>query len=222
MSKQACGACPDCPAVLGGSLLALVEGAPSRCEFRCVQVPARTFLPSTSSPADSVALVRRGIVMRQRIDATGEGAAFDVAGAGAMLPLSESVAVLALTDALLCICPGQSLGATIQARHNAALDLVRAQSQVLERVARLADARGRRTATGKVATLLCALADTLSPYGESEIVPAGVQQRDLGALLSIRHESVCRVVQGLVKRGAVGRVTGGLRIVDRPKLELCA
>ena len=66
--------------------------------------------------------------------------------------------------------------------------------------------------------LLLALADTLSPPKMTAVIPSSLQQRDMAALLGLRHETVCRAVAQLVSRGALQRDTEGFRIVDRALL----
>jgi hypothetical protein len=46
-----------------------------------------------------------------------------------------------------------------------------------------------------------------------------LQQRDLAALLGMRHESVCRAMQILARRGAIARTSDGLRLLDRECLK---
>jgi hypothetical protein len=82
---------------------------------------------------------------------------------------------------------------------------------------RLADARARPGAAAKIAALLCALSDTLRP-GSSRI-PAEFLQRDLAGLVSIRHESVCRVLRDFARHGLISKDGDGIMLLDRPQLQ---
>ena len=209
--------CPDCPAVLGNVLSAMVQEAPSGCLLGCASVPARGMLPESSAAPPGLALVRRGIVVRQRVDASGSATAIDAVGPGGLLPLRDGG--YAATDVLFCAIPPRDLAETLESSIATAHDVIRLLSHALERVERIADARGRKTAAGRVAALLGALVDMLSPYRRYDLVPVGLRQRDLAALLAIRHESVCRELRTLESSGAVARVTEGIRIIDRAKLD---
>lgn len=169
----------------------------------------------------ALALVRRGIVMRQRVDGAGRTMAIDIAGPGSALPigtLGESGDYgYAVDDALLCLAPADTLERAVAAGATNALDVVRAQASILERVERIAEARGRASATSRVAGLLLTLGETLTPTRLTTIPPS-IQQRDLAALLALRHESVCRSLATLVKRNLVSRTAHGLRLVDRRSL----
>jgi DNA-binding IclR family transcriptional regulator len=92
-------------------------------------------------------------------------------------------------------------------------------TQTLDRLERIAQARSRPSALARVAALLTALADTLSPPRRLPCIPAALQQRDLAALLAMRHESVCRAIQDLAREGLVRRDHEGLHLRDRERLE---
>jgi hypothetical protein len=139
------------------------------------------------------------------------------------MPLSEggdaSNAGYAAADALLCLCPRRPLRTAIDAGAPTSAQVVALYSAALDRVERIARARSRPTALARVAALLCALADTLSPPRRLACLPAALQQRDLAALLAMRHESVCRAIQTLIRRGGLDRTAEGLRLLDRAQLE---
>jgi CRP-like cAMP-binding protein len=174
-------------------------------------------LPQSSTAAPGLALVRRGIVVRQRVDASGGATAIDAVGPGGLLPLRDSA--YAATDVLFCACAERDLAEALGTSLATAREVIRLLEHALERVERIADARGRKSAAGRVAALLGALVDMLSPYRRYDLVPAGLRQRDMAALLAIRHESVCRELRTLESSGAVARVAEGIRIVDRAKLD---
>jgi CRP-like cAMP-binding protein len=167
--------------------------------------------------------VRRGIVVRQRIDADGSAIAVDAVGPGGAIPLAEggdaTSSGYAVDDSLLCLCPRRRLRDAVDAGAPTSAQVLALHASALDRVERIAQARGRPKAIASVAALLCALADTLSPPRRLACLPASLQQRDLGALLSMRHESVCRAMQALAGRGAITRTGDGIRLLDRARLE---
>jgi len=99
-----------------------------------------------------------------------------------------------------------------------AMDLVHVQADALERVERLADARGRSSAARRVAALLCVLADKLGAPRQPNRV-SGLKQRDMAALLCMRHETFCRALTEFEGDGVIRRESGGIDIVDRDALE---
>jgi CRP-like cAMP-binding protein len=215
-------ACPDCPAVRSNVLEGLVHRE-AGCAFRCLSVPARQPLPARWRGDYGFALVRRGIVVRQRTDGSGRATSIDIAGPGSAVPIGgqgdDGAGGYAVDDVMLCLVPTEAFGEAVVGGQGGARDVVSAQSAVLQRVERIAEARSRASATSRVASLLLAIGDTLSPLRPSTVIPSAIQQRDLASLLALRHESVCRSVASLEKSGFVQRSSGGLRIVDRPALE---
>jgi CRP-like cAMP-binding protein len=223
MAERRDGVCPDCPAARVDMLEALIEPPSGRCALRCVCLSARQPMPPRWFGMYGLALVRRGVIVRQRVDAHGCATAIDAIGPGGAAPLSDSgeadTTGYAAADALICLCPKAPLRASIDAGAPTASQMVALQAAALERVERIAAARGRPTAIGRLAALVCALADTLSPPRRLTVVPGALQQRDLGALLGMRHESVCRALGSLEDSGALVRTHDGIRLLDRAKLE---
>lgn len=212
--------CPDCPAKRARVLEQLVD-QPSGCAFRCLAVAAREPLPLAWRREYGLALVRRGIIVRQRIDAQGRATAIDVAGPGSAIPITDEgdgTTGYAVDDAMLCLCPSPVLGATVDGGSTGARAVVSAQAAVLTRVERIAEARGRASAASRVAALLVTIADTLSDRPLTS-VPAAIQQRDMASLVALRHESVCRIIAALSRKGVIERTPQGLFIADRPALE---
>jgi len=210
--------------VARGDLLSqLVGEGQERCAFRCLFVGARQPLPPRWFGSYGLAFVRRGIVVRQRVDSHGSATAVDAVGPGGAMLLSEggdaSSSGYAADDVLLCLCPRRTLRATIDAGAPGSSQIVELHAASLDRVERIAAARCRATAVARVAGLLCVLADTLSPPRRLTRIPAALQQRDLAALLSMRHESVCRALGVIARRGAVERTVDGFRLLDRRWLE---
>lgn len=215
--------CPDCPVKPRGALGALVDVATSRCALPSLLVPARHALPPQWFGAYGLALVRRGIIVRQRVDAGGSAVAIDAVGPGGAAPLLDSAEKAsggyAADDALVCLVPTPALWGALDAGAPAANYVVALHLAALERVERIADARGRATPTRRVAALLCTLADTLAPPRRLGTVPAALQQRDMAALLAMRHESVCRALGALERRRCLVREGDGIRLLDRARIE---
>ena len=190
--------------------------------LRTVSVEARQPLPIEWRVSYGLATVRRGIIIRQRIDSTGRASAIDIVGPGSVLPISaledDGAAGYAVDDAKLCLAPTEliHLGTS---RGEMAQDLLRAHATMLQRVERIAEARSRPTALAQVATLLVTICDTLTPTRLLK-TPGALQQRDLGAVLAIRHESVCRALTRLEKEGLILRTEANeLHLIDRAALE---
>lgn len=209
-------ACPDCPATRQQAFPTLASSRAS-CAFQCASVSARAPIPSRWSDDYELALVRRGILIRQRIDPSGGVTSVDAVGPGCLLRLpggEASATGYAASDALVCLLPHDILARA----EEAPWDLVRLQQQSIERMERFADARGRTSAESKVAALLSTLADSVAPCRDGDAVPSGIQQRDMAELVSLRHETVCRALRALEERGAIDRGRDQIRIVDRAML----
>ncbi len=203
-----------------GALVSPEEGS---CAFRCVFVAARQPLPLRWSVAYGIAFVRRGVLVRERVDAGGTATVVDVVGPGGVIPLPAAAdggaPGYAAADALVCLCPRRPLRLAIDAGAPMAGQIVGLHAAALERVERIAEARSRGGAVERVAALICALSDTLAPPRTLDLIPAALQQRDLAAVLAMRHESVCRALARLERRGALLRERDGIRLLDRGKLE---
>jgi CRP-like cAMP-binding protein len=163
------------------------------------------------------------------VDAHGRTTAIDAVGPGCAFPIepsegddapSSTAASYAVTRTLVCLCKEQPIETSLRGGGDTALDLHKLHCEALHRMERLADARGRSVAASRVAALLCTLADTLvrRESGSSRI-PAGFLQRDFAALLSIRHESVCRSMRDFSKRGLISQETDGIHLLERSRLE---
>jgi hypothetical protein len=215
-------ACPDCPAHHDGVFSALLPEGPRPCALRVASLANREPLPAAWSGRYALALVRRGIVVRQRVDRSGHATAVDAVGSGSALLLGSSesdVSGYAAGDAVLCLCPARALEADTCGALGTARDLARLQARAIDRMERIAQARSRPTLGERVAHLLCTLADTLSPGRRLDVIPADLQQRDLAALLGARHESVCRALGWLENAGAARRSPTGIVLRSRDLLE---
>jgi CRP-like cAMP-binding protein len=124
----------------------------------------------------------------------------------------------AVDDALLCLCPRRRLEDAIDAGTPTSAQVLGLIGAALDRVERIAQARSRPTATARLASLLCALSETLSPPRQLAFIPAALQQRDMAAVLAMRHESVCRAMSLLERRGALARTGDGVHLLDRERL----
>jgi CRP-like cAMP-binding protein len=131
----------------------------------------------------------------------------------------SSVGGYAVNDVILCACPTEPMQGSMATHPQTPRDVVRLQSQALDRMERLVDARGRMTVVERVAATLLALVDSLSPFRRTEVISSDLQQTDLAALVSARQETVCRALRALERRGLIARDGDGIRIADRQRLE---
>jgi hypothetical protein len=219
--------CPDCPMPRAEALESGIPPQVSVCTFRCVTLAARAPIPPEWFKAYGLGVVRRGILIRQRVDAHGHATAVDAVGAAGVIPLSiashageeSNMSGFAVSDVLLCAWPSTTMRASMEADADTSRDLLKLQGHALRRMERLVDARGRSTVVERVAALLCALSDTLSPARHTDVIPLELQQIDLAALVSARQETVCRALGTLQKRGLIARTPDGTRIANRRALE---
>jgi|SRR5581483_5323167 len=203
-------ACPDCPAFGVCAPTELLPGPTNACAFESLRIDARTPLPDRWHGDATLALVRRGIVVRQRVDARGRVATVDAAGIGSVIPIDEGGArIWAVTDAVLCLLPRDA---------GDGWDVTKLVRAVLDRVERIAEARGRSSSVSRAAALLCVLADTLTPTPRA-LVPADLPQRMMASLAGLRQESICRAFKRLLRRNLVMRDDRGLHLLDREALE---
>lgn len=213
--------CPDCPGAR--PLLDALGGERAACAFRSWSLPARAPVPPELLAGSALTLVRRGIVVKELVDAAGRATVIDVVGPGSALAFAHrpGITAFAAGPALLCACPTGRLDERLAGPDGLGLarELLRLQQTALARMERLADARGRATVGERVAALLCALADGLSAPRTLTRLPSELRQRELGALLAIRHESVCRELRRLEHAGVVRRTSECLELLDRAALE---
>ena len=215
-------ACPDCPGARMGLLRSMIGETKFTCMFETVSVEGRAFTPTSWADRHAFGLVRRGVLIRQRLDETGSATAIDAAGPGCYFPLNADRASAscgyAATDLIVCLCPRAVLRRALAESGSANQDLMQLQLDALARVERLAQARGGKTVHRRVASLLRVLSETLSPPRTRDRLPSGLQQRDMAKLLGVRHETLCRVLRALEEDGAIERSPDGILLVDRSKL----
>ncbi|MBK8169007.1 MAG: helix-turn-helix domain-containing protein [Sandaracinaceae bacterium] len=217
------GVCNGCPAERRDVFESLVRGGKGACAFPCASVSARATLPDRWFDLYGFAFVRRGILIRQCVDENGVTTALDAAGAGALVALDRSddriaSAGYAVSDLLVCLYPRTVLDTVVENGGQLVRELMTLQAQAAARLDAFSHARAQPNAVNAAGALLLALADTLSPPKMTAVIPSSLQQRDMAALLGLRHETVCRAVAQLVSRGALQRDTEGFRIVDRALL----
>jgi len=229
-AHKPCGAqhCVGCPAIARNVLPGLLGDSTAGCGFDSMPVDARAMLPASWLSKYAFVIVRRGYVVRQRTDAAGRTTAVDAVGPGCCFPVDRdsiegrgsATSGYAVSRALLCLCDAETFSRSLEAGGRTALQVHQLDGEAIVRMERLADARGRGGTASKVAALLCTLSDTLRPATPREAtIPGEFLQRDLAALLSIRHESVCRVLRDFSDQGLVTKSADGLRIGDRAALE---
>ena len=204
-------ACPDCPGARLGVLEPLVGETKDQCSFVSEHVAARSPLPPDWGTKYGFGLVRRGVVIRQRINGDGKAVAIDAAGSGCLFPIPEDQSGIlgyCASGTVVCLCSRETIESAI-ADGDTSGDLFALHQAVLTRVERLAFARGAQTLNQKVARLLVVLAETLSPPRIRTNLPPGLQQRDMSALVGVRHESFCRALAKLDQNGWIARESGG-------------
>lgn len=212
--------CIDCAAVRGGVLARLIGDGVDDCQFATYTIDARKALPDEPLGPGSLVLVRRGVIIRQRLDPGRRPVAVDAIGpGGAFFVTAGSQAAYAVDRTLICSCDEGVLLRGLKASNHGLSDLHALHAQSSYRMERLAEARGRQSVRARVAALLSVLADTLSPHGGPRAqLPSGLLQRDLASLVSTRHESVCRILRDLSQEGIVEHGPDGIRILDRSRL----
>lgn len=218
-------ACPDCPGGRLGVLRDLVGDTKHECAFETASIEGRAFVPASWADRHAFGLVRRGVLIRQRLDDAGRATAIDAAGPGCMFPIEATrhtgISVscdYAATDLIVCLCPRAVLENVLDGSSKAGRDMLALQLTALDRVERLTQARGAPTVRQRVASLLIVLSDTLSPPRTRERLPSGLQQRDMSKLLGVRHETFCRVLRELESEGAIERDPDGLLLINREAL----
>lgn len=210
--------CLDCPSSRTGCFSGEVREGGSTCRFVKATVEARAPLPREWSEHHAFALVRRGVIVRTRAEPRGASIAIDCAGPGTVLPLRTTNAELgyAATQTLVCLYPRRQLQQAMLEDRELSREVLEGLEGALERVERLAEARGHGMAEQRMARVLAVLADTVSPAMHRDRLHDGIQQRDLARLAGVRHESVCRFL-GKLERAETIRRHDGVLFVDRPE-----
>jgi CRP-like cAMP-binding protein len=208
--------CPDCLVARHGMLSAILGTSSGPCLLHSLTLDARADLPSSWFERYAFAVVRRGVVVRQRVEPDGERVAIDAAGPGSLLPLrmapgAGSSTGYAASRVIVCVYPHEEL--ELAGVGEATLgDLLRLQQQALERLERIAAARGRASAVEQVLALLDALLESIAPLRDGEPKPIDLTQRDMALLLRLRPETVCRALRTLEQQGAIMRTSSGFTV----------
>ncbi len=216
--------CPDCPRV-GFDCFDRLARRPAGCALDGKRLEAKAPIPPGWSEHYAFYMVRRGVLLRQRIDAHGRSVILDAAGPGCVFALEpdEPTAAstscgYAATDVLVCLLERSELERSLEEEPLLASELLTLERRTLIRVERLAQARGAETAAQRVAALLLTLTDTLTPGRRRSHLPPGLTQRTLAQMIGVRHETLCRALRKLDSAGAIERSADGLRIMDRAGL----
>lgn len=178
----------------------MLGSATEPCALQCVAVEDRAQLPPEWFERYAFGIVRRGVVVRERVSGpTGERTAVDAAGPGAYLPLRsgrtrDASGGYAASRVLLCLYPRPTFEPAAHGSE-AASDLLGLQGDAIERLERIADARGRASGPEKVAAMLEVLGETVTQRDGSPRLLSNLQQRDLAALLQLRPETVSRALR---------------------------
>lgn len=216
------GHCIDCPAQRGDILKALIGDTTHECAFDTQSIEARAQLKLTSLNPGDLVMVRRGMLIRTRMDASGHAIAVDALGSGASFVVPEDTersCAYAVDRTLYCTISGPSLLAGLRPDDAGLSDLHELHRAIQARLERFSDARGRATVRARVAATLCTLADTMSPpQGRRAQLPSALLQRDIAALASTRHESVCRILREFSESGLVEHGPDGINILNHEGL----
>lgn len=212
--------CVDCPAARVGCFEGAVSDGVSPCRFVKATLPARAQIPPSWAERYAFALVRRGVLIRTRAGGSGPPVSVDCAGPGALVPWPSRAGELgyAATDVLACLYLREGVDEDISREPQTTRDTIEGLACALDRVERLAEARGQASAEERVARVLAVIADTLSPPVRRVRLPSALQQRDLARLAGVRHESFCRILGKLERAGVVHRSTEGLEITRHEEL----
>lgn len=220
LAPRAQAHCVECPTARTGCFEAAVGFGASSCRFVKTTLSARAPIPAAWSTEYALALVRRGVLVRTRTASDGPAIAIDCVGPGAGMPLGRTHGDVgyAATEVLVCLYPRAGMDAALTGEQGTARDVIDVISGALERVERLAEARGQASADGRVARVLAVIAETLAPPSRRERLPHGLQQRDLARLAGVRHESFCRALGKLERAGLVRRDADGIAILAHEAL----
>jgi CRP-like cAMP-binding protein len=214
--------CIGCPAQRMNVFESLVHGGRGWCQMPSIALQARQVLPATWQTEYAYAFVRRGFVVRQINDENGDTSSVDVAGPGCLLttaalpPLHSRVAIsgYAANDALICALSVRVVENVVSGGGDHVRELVALLGASARRVEMISYARSQKDAARAVASLLLTLSSCLAPPAVLSTIPNGLQQRDLAALLGIRHETMSRVITDFEKRGVVARGEDGIQLIS--------
>lgn len=201
--------CPDCPAMRSGLFSSFVT-TPGGCTFRKKRLEAHEELPYAWLEEHPLALVRRGVLTRGRIDKEGNVLLIDLAPAGTLVSLEckEPTEIRAVTEVLLCALPRREILA--HAAETTVVELLAGQRSETERLESFSAVRARHGARARTAALLL----VLSPLFRKRTIPEAVHQRVMASLAGLRRETFCRALSAIVRSRAVTADSEGLRVAD--------
>ena len=208
-------ACATCPI---GAAAGVGHGG--RCPLVDRKRRAGAYLYVEGSAAEKVWFVKQGSVVlsREGDERGGEGIAWTVRGAGAMLGAEALVrptyvdSARAVTDTTVCTASREAMSQWMGSREGAArtvLDLVLLAQSV--------DAPRRSGSDGSAVRRVAAFL-LEDPRGTSPDLP----RRVIAGLLGMLPETLSRALKVLADRGVIETTRRSLRIVDRDALEVTA
>src|SRR5690606_31051085 len=150
---------------------------------------------------------------------SGERVSVDAAGPGSFLPLRlaagpETSAGYAASRLIVCIYPYESIDADV-ADEKTLRDLFGLQQQALDRLERIAAARGRHPAVDQVHTMMEALRSTMAPLHEGVPGHIDLSPRVIAHPLRPRTETVCRALRSLERERVIERSTDSFSLPSR-------
>lgn len=192
------------------------------------RVRARQILFAEGNRASHLYAVRRGRVKLARVDAGGREHITAILGSGdlfgfeAVFDSAYRGGAEALTEGELCLASGAELKELMDAVPHFAVDLARYLHHQLDRTRQRQSYLCAVGAQSKLAGyLLSELEDAPAADGDP-VVPRRLTLRDLGALLGLSPETVCRTLGTLKRRGVTAPVGEGIRVCDLDALRRLA
>ncbi len=170
------------------------------CALASASLEPRTSLAPSALDRHAFAVVRRGTVLRERVDADGQRSTVDVVGPGGLVPLHASTdrdraSVRASSRVVLCLYREPVLDENVD--RVTLSDLLALTQETVDRLESIAAARALSSAAAKVRALLEALARAFPSRVDGRGVALGLAQRDIADLLHLRAETVCRSMRRL-------------------------
>ncbi len=216
MKDQPAHPCANCLLSAGD------DQRPGRCqEVHHFKARRGQILYSEGFPGTPVFFIRSGTVKLERVDGhadrhivelLGPG---DIFGLGSLSEQPSTSTAMALDDCHLCTKTAIDIRSQMSADAQLSLRLVGYLHGQLER------ARNRQTwlssssAQTRLAAYLANRMEAHSPQGE---IPRDLNLSDLGALLGLAPETVCRALAALRKKGVVRTDPKTIHVLDRPAL----
>jgi len=182
------------------------------------RVRRRQILYTEGNRASQLFAIRAGQVKLVKIDAQGREHVVallqsgDLFGLEAVFGTAYSTGAEALTDCELCSGGGTDLAALMSETSGLATDLARYLHERLLHAWAHSACSGSTRAAAKVASYL--LLEASRAEEEHPTIQHDLTHAELGAVLGIAPETVCRVLSAFKARGIVDVGRGALRITD--------